>query len=65
MRRLPNPKPCPFCGSTHVSFQVVQTLRYCSAICETCGALGPNGPSKKCAAAAWNRRADQPKGNTK
>ena len=53
-------KPCPFCGSTDPFMFTCSTLgsdetRY-GFYCWNCKTKGPQAPSEKLAAEAWNRR---------
>ena len=35
------PLPCPFCGNTGVTVTEASTFRWVAAICDACGAVGP------------------------
>jgi Lar family restriction alleviation protein len=35
------PKPCPFCGETSVTVEEGTTFRWRIAVCNACGAQGP------------------------
>lgn len=52
---------CPFCGGYHIDLYQVDTASW-SAVCASCGAIGPNAPGEKEALIKWNsasRRNDQ------
>lgn len=49
-------KPCPFCGGTSMIANPEAGRRNCQLLCDTCGALGPNGKTEAEAAERWNGR---------
>lgn len=50
--RLANALPCPFCGSTYI----LSGYKF-AAICNDCGATGPDKEHAPRALKAWNKRA--------
>jgi len=50
-----NLKHCPFCGLTAEMIHGAA----CYAVCQSCGAFGPNGDDNKQAAERWNYRQSQ------
>lgn len=53
-------KPCPFCGSEHVSVRDYSDpmIYYHFVICKECNAKTGNFGTKEKAIEAWNRRAE-------
>lgn len=49
-------KPCPFCGSTAISFAWHSSDKF--MVCQTCRTCGPEAGYEETAAQDWNRRAD-------
>lgn len=65
MSTTPKRKPCPFCGDNHAYIQESKVLDCYFVVCKVCNGMGPNAPTKRGAAYKWNRRAEQPKEETK
>jgi Lar family restriction alleviation protein len=53
-------KPCPFCGSKHVSIESVftETGNFEVLGCDTCRAEGPLGNNQAKAIKLWNKREE-------
>ena len=52
-------KPCPFCGSSNVSFNYCRLEKgVVFVMCNICCSFGPTGVHDEDAAKKWNRRAE-------
>ena len=52
-------KPCPFCGSTRLSFNHCGLEKgVVFVMCDMCCTFGPHGVNDEDAAKKWNRRAE-------
>lgn len=56
---MPDLLPCPFCGSTALSF-VLDHDDDVLVECGSCAATGPSVKTRDLAAEAWNRRVEKP-----
>ena len=54
-------KPCPFCGEKeYLNVSLKSSLYFTKAVCNECGAGGPNSSSAELAIEAWNKRVTEP-----
>ena len=53
-------KPCPFCGSKHVTLlEDVWAHKHPAIVCECCLAAISNPPDKETLIEIWNNRSDE------